>query len=320
MRPRRAVCIASRGICAARVRRWRRRSRWVSGGGRGGRGRRRRRGRRSGGGGDEEAPAFFGRGGGGGALVVPGKYTVSLAKRIDGVITPLGVQQTFEVVPEGPASREDRAALAEFSEKVARLQKALSATQQSATEARTKIEAIRRAIDATPSLPLKLREQALAMERSLAEINRVLNGDRVMAGVERRHARVHLRPRASRRRAPPRHDRQADQDRPGAVSDRVRPAGGRDPEAPQTPGDGHQGDREATRRGGRSAHSGAAAGMERRKKAGRLSQLCTSSAVLPPLAAEPGNQARAFTGCQRPEGTRARPTCCILHVLKRAPV
>ncbi len=149
------------------------------GGGRGGRG---GGGAAGAGGGDEEAPAFFGRGGGGGGLVVPGKYTVSLAKRVDGAITPLGAQQTVEVAPEGPASREDRAALADFNEKVAKLQKAVSATQQSAAEARTKLEAIRRAIDATPSLPLKLREQALAMEHALEEINRVLNGDHVMGG------------------------------------------------------------------------------------------------------------------------------------------
>jgi photosystem II stability/assembly factor-like uncharacterized protein len=152
------------------------------GGGRGGRGGGFGGGAGSGGGGgDEEAPAFFGRGGGGGALAVPGKYTVTLAKRVDGAIMPLTGSQTFEVVPEGPSTREDRAALAEFAEKVAKLQKALTATQQSATEARTKLDAIRRAIDATPSLPVKLREQTIALERSLSEIDRVLNGDRVMA-------------------------------------------------------------------------------------------------------------------------------------------
>lgn len=145
------------------------------GGGRGGRG------GGGGGGGDEEAPAFFGRGGGAGALAVPGKYTVTLAKRVEGVTTPLAGSQTFEVVPEGPASKEDRVALAEFSEKVAKLQKALTATQQSATEARTKLDAIRRAIDATPSLPAKLREQTIALEHQLAEIDRALNGDRVIA-------------------------------------------------------------------------------------------------------------------------------------------
>lgn len=148
----------------------------AAGGGRGGRG-----GFSGGaGGGDQEAPAFFGRGGGGGALAVPGKYTVTLAKRVDGTTTPLAGSQTLEVKAEGPASAEDRAALADFAAQVAKLQKALAATQQSATEARAKLDAIRRAIDATPSLSPKLREQAGALERQLGDIDRALNGDRVM--------------------------------------------------------------------------------------------------------------------------------------------
>src|SRR5215472_7584843 len=66
----------------------------------------------AGGGGEEppeEMPAFAGRGGGG-PLVVPGKYTVTLAKRADGVVTPLPGSETFEVLPEGPYPKEDRTA------------------------------------------------------------------------------------------------------------------------------------------------------------------------------------------------------------------
>src|SRR5262249_1886300 len=98
----------------------------------------------------------------------------------DGVVTPLPGSQSFEVVAEGPATKEDRMANAEFQDKLARLQKALTATQQSATEARTRLDAIRRAIDATPSLSPKLHEQTLGLERTLAEINRALPGDNVM--------------------------------------------------------------------------------------------------------------------------------------------
>ena len=86
----------------------------AAGGGRGGAG----GGAAGGGGGDEEMMAMFGgRGGGAGALVVPGKYTVSLARRVDGVITPLPGTQTVEVVAEGVSTREDRIAMAEYQEK-----------------------------------------------------------------------------------------------------------------------------------------------------------------------------------------------------------
>jgi photosystem II stability/assembly factor-like uncharacterized protein len=149
----------------------------AAGGGRGGRG-------GAGGGGGEEGGGGGGgggRGGFGGPLAVPGKYTVSLAKRIDGVITPLPGSESFEVQPEGPATREDRVLLSQYNEKLSALQKALTATLQTAAEAGTRISAIRRAIDATPSLPLKLRENAIAIERTLGEINRTLTGDRVIA-------------------------------------------------------------------------------------------------------------------------------------------
>ena len=123
--------------------------------------------------------AMFAGRGGGGAFVMPGKYTVSLAKRVEGVVTPLAGTQTIEVVGEGPATKEDRVAMAEYQEKLAKLQHALSATTQAATEAATRLSAIRRAIDATLALPPKLREETLRLEHQLDQINLALNGDRV---------------------------------------------------------------------------------------------------------------------------------------------
>jgi len=135
--------------------------------------------RPGGGEGRDEEEEFFYRGPAG-SLLLPGKYTVTLAKRVDGVITALAGSQSFEVAAEGVSTREDRAAKAEFEEKVARVQRALAAAQQAATDARTRLDAIRRAIDATPALPPKLREDAINLEKRLDEINRELRGDPVM--------------------------------------------------------------------------------------------------------------------------------------------
>ena len=77
---------------------------------------------------------------------------------MEGVVTPLAGSQTFDVVGEGPSSNADRQVMADFQDKLARLQKALTATEQTVTEAETRITAIRRAIDAPPTLPFKLRE------------------------------------------------------------------------------------------------------------------------------------------------------------------
>src|SRR5205814_444260 len=45
----------------------------------------------------------------------------------------------FKVVVEGVSTREDRVAMAEFQEKLARLQKATTAAEQTATEARRRL-------------------------------------------------------------------------------------------------------------------------------------------------------------------------------------
>ncbi len=150
-----------------------------AGGGRGGAGGGGGRGGAGGGGGDGEVPQFGGRGGGGGVFVLPGKYTVSLAKRVNGVTTELPGSQTFEVVGANPATPEERTALVEFQDKLSKLQKALTATQDAATEAGTRLDSIKRAIDAMPSLSPKLHETALNLQRDLDGINEALSGDRI---------------------------------------------------------------------------------------------------------------------------------------------
>ena len=127
----------------------------------------------------ELAAAFGGRGGGGGAFVLPGKYTVTLAKRVDGVVTDLPGSETIEVVAATPYTQEERTAMVEFEEKINRLQKALTATQEAATEAAARLDSIKRAIDATPALAPKLHEQALSLQRDLEAINLALSGDRI---------------------------------------------------------------------------------------------------------------------------------------------
>jgi hypothetical protein len=116
-----------------------------------------------------------------GALVVPGKYTVTLAKRVNGVSTSLPGSQTFDVIAEGVSTRDDRVEMADFQDKLARLQKAENAAEQSAGEARTRLDAIVHSIDATPALAPKVHEEARAVEQRLTEINRALKGDAVLS-------------------------------------------------------------------------------------------------------------------------------------------
>jgi len=131
---------------------------------------------------DPEIMAAFGgggRGGGGGAFALPGKYTVSLAKRVNGVVTELPGSETIEVAAATPYTQEERVSMVEFEEKLGKLQKALTATQEAATEAGTRLDSIKRAIDATPTLSPKLHETALNLQRELDGINLALSGDRL---------------------------------------------------------------------------------------------------------------------------------------------
>ena len=111
--------------------------------------------------------------------MLPGKYTVALAKRVNGVVTDLPGSETIEVVGATPSTQDERISMIEFQDKLGKLQKALTATQEAATEAGTRLDSIKRAIDAMPSLSPKLHETALGLQRDLDGINLALSGDRI---------------------------------------------------------------------------------------------------------------------------------------------
>jgi len=114
-----------------------------------------------------------------GPLVMPGTYKAAIAKRVDGVVTPIGPPQTFQVVVEGQEtmSASDHAALVEFQQKAARLQRAATGATQAATALKPRLAAIKRAISETPSLPQRLQDEAAALDKRTNEILRALNGD-----------------------------------------------------------------------------------------------------------------------------------------------
>jgi photosystem II stability/assembly factor-like uncharacterized protein len=114
-----------------------------------------------------------------GPLVMPGTYKATVAKRVDGVVTPLGQPQQFQIVVEGQESMSttDRTALVEFQQKAVRLQRAVSGATQAANALRPRITAIKRAISETPSLPHSLYDTAMALEKRNNEIIRALSGD-----------------------------------------------------------------------------------------------------------------------------------------------
>jgi len=118
-----------------------------------------------------------------GPLAAPGTYRVSLAKRVDGKVTPLGVPQTFEAVPLGNATlaAKDRGALLAFQRKTARLQRAVLGAVSSVDEAQKQLNHLKQALLDTPGADPGLSQEARALESRLKDIKVALSGDSVRA-------------------------------------------------------------------------------------------------------------------------------------------
>jgi photosystem II stability/assembly factor-like uncharacterized protein/uncharacterized membrane protein YgcG len=106
------------------------------------------RGGRGGGGGG--GGGFFG--GGAGPLVAPGTYKVSMAQTFHGATTQLAgpVQFTVEAIDTEPLSPAERAAKEAFQKKAAKLQSAVTAALEIATNNETELATIKRALTAMP--------------------------------------------------------------------------------------------------------------------------------------------------------------------------
>jgi photosystem II stability/assembly factor-like uncharacterized protein len=118
----------------------------------------------------------------GGPLVAPGKYTVRIAKRVDGVETTLGAPQTFNVVPLylSIMQESDRAAVLDFQRKAAALQRALMGAARVTQESLTRIQYIRRGLDEIAGPDPKLVAQVNSIDAALHDINDQLNGDQIL--------------------------------------------------------------------------------------------------------------------------------------------
>ncbi|HYT89349.1 MAG TPA: hypothetical protein VEL76_11640, partial [Gemmataceae bacterium] len=119
-----------------------------------------------------------------GPLVMPGGYKVSLAKRVGGKVTPLGEVREFKVVMDGaetltPAGHK---ALAEFQQKVVRLQRAVAGALEAANDVASRLERIKRTLDHTPSIEAKWKAVARALEQRNRDILRALRGDTALRG------------------------------------------------------------------------------------------------------------------------------------------
>ncbi|MBL8170051.1 MAG: glycosyl hydrolase [Acidobacteria bacterium] len=120
-----------------------------------------------------------------GELAMPGKYTVTMAKRVGGVVTPLPGSQTFNVVAEGTEkmTAQDRTILAEFQQKAIRLQRAVTAALDAATTAKTKIGLMKRAAQEAPGSNQALLNDVNALDDKADDILQALRGGRALSDI-----------------------------------------------------------------------------------------------------------------------------------------
>lgn len=130
--------------------------------------------------GDADLPDFFQIRGPQGPLVMPGKYSVSMATRVRGVVTPMPGTQSFNVIVEGreKMTEAERAELVAFQRQLSDLQRAVGGANQVATETKIRIGFLKRAASEAPVANQQLINQAKAYDDEINDIINELRGGR----------------------------------------------------------------------------------------------------------------------------------------------
>src|SRR6185437_12453594 len=85
----------------------------------------------------------------------------------------------FLLEPEEAGGRSP--AIIAFQEQAAKLQRAMMGASALAGELTTRVDALRQALEETPSTPARLPDDVRAIERDLRDIREQLNGDQTLA-------------------------------------------------------------------------------------------------------------------------------------------
>jgi len=117
-----------------------------------------------------------------GPLAAPGKYTVRIAKRVDGVETVVGDPQTFNVVPLylNVMQESDRKAVLEFQRQAGKLQAAVMGADKAVDDALTRVALVRRALDQVAGPDPRLLANVNAVDAELRNLSDIIKGDPVL--------------------------------------------------------------------------------------------------------------------------------------------
>ena len=118
-----------------------------------------------------------------GPMVVPGAYTVTIAKRVNGVVTQMSAPQTFTVKPldDSPEVTTDREGLLAFQQETADTARAVQSAGVASRELRDRLAHLKKAAQALPSPIDSQRTRMQALEAMLDDADVALNGDRTLS-------------------------------------------------------------------------------------------------------------------------------------------
>jgi photosystem II stability/assembly factor-like uncharacterized protein len=122
-----------------------------------------------------------------GLMVLPGTYTVELAKNIDGEVTKLTDPQSFEVRPLGNVTlpAEDPEAMLAFHKQLNDLSKVSNSARSVYGDASEKLQLYKAALKALGNdAPSGLAANIDALEDKLDQINMMMFGDRIASSLE----------------------------------------------------------------------------------------------------------------------------------------
>ncbi|MFZ4619502.1 MAG: VPS10 domain-containing protein [Bacteroidota bacterium] len=118
-----------------------------------------------------------------GWFVMPGKYSVTVSKKVDGVMTQLAGPVEFVCKPLGTSSvpTKDRAALVAFQQKASKLQRTILAANNYVSDVRSKLGAVKASLMQTQSDVTPLVQKVRQLEVRLIAMKRAFNGDDVIS-------------------------------------------------------------------------------------------------------------------------------------------
>jgi photosystem II stability/assembly factor-like uncharacterized protein len=128
-----------------------------------------------------KAPARSGwRRSGSGFMAAPGTYTVTLSKKVDGVITELSDAKSFQVIPlrKGALEPQSDASIAAFRKEVENLMTNISATSYLLNNSMDRVKAMQTALSRSDADASNLSNQLYETQKELNELDFILNGNK----------------------------------------------------------------------------------------------------------------------------------------------